>query len=134
MNVPKRQVSQRQGVAAVEFAMVLPVIVLVLFGVLELACMIHVQSALLNASREGARHAITRRATRASVTEICQQSLQHAAVKHATVSVSPDPATAPPGTLINVRASADYLANSWLPGSGFFRGTHLSNEVTMRKE
>jgi Flp pilus assembly protein TadG len=129
MNAPKRR-----GIAAVEFAMVLPVIVLVLFGVLELACMIHVQGALLNASREGARHAITRRATSGSVSEICHQSLKHAAVKHATVNVSPDPATAPPGTLINVRSSADYLANSWLPGSGFFRGTSLSTEVAMRKE
>lgn len=129
MNAPKRQ-----GIAAVEFAMVLPVIVLVLFGVLELACMIHVQGALLNASREGARHAVTRRATGGSVTEVCQQSLQHAAVKRATVSINPDPATAPPGTLINVRTSADYLANSWLPGSGFFRGTQLTSEVAMRKE
>jgi Flp pilus assembly protein TadG len=125
---------KRRGAAAVEFAVVSPLLLLLILGLLEFGRMVMVQQVITNASREGARHAITRRATSGSVTEICQHALKHAAVKHATVSVNPDPATAPPGTLITVRTSADYLANSWLPGSGFFRGTRLSNEVAMRKE
>jgi Flp pilus assembly protein TadG len=128
------RVSQRQGIAAVEFAVVLPVIVLIVFGVLELGCMIHVQGALQNASREGARHAITRRATAASVAEACQQSLSLTTVKGAVISVTPDPTQAESGSMIRVRISADYLRNSWLPGNGLFRGASLSSEVVMRKE
>jgi Flp pilus assembly protein TadG len=47
--------SRRQAVAAVEFAVVLPLILLILLGVWELGRIIHVQQVLTTAARDGAR-------------------------------------------------------------------------------
>src|SRR5262245_60642408 len=50
---PGRQ--RRRGVAIVEFAFILPILVVVLLGVWEIGRMIQVQQVLKNAAREGAR-------------------------------------------------------------------------------
>lgn len=50
--------SSRKGIAAVEFAVMLPVMVLVLFLLVEGASAMHAYSNLVEASREGARLAL----------------------------------------------------------------------------
>jgi Flp pilus assembly protein TadG len=47
---------RRRGAALVEFALVLPVLLLTLLGILELGRVLQVQQVLTNAAREGARH------------------------------------------------------------------------------
>ena len=47
-----------RGVSAVEFALVLPVLVLILFGIVEFGLILYNQQVITNASREGARWAI----------------------------------------------------------------------------
>ncbi|NDV20692.1 pilus assembly protein [Pseudodesulfovibrio sp. JC047] len=49
---------QRQGMAAIEFALVLPVIALLLMLLVEGANAMHTYSSLVEASREGARHVL----------------------------------------------------------------------------
>lgn len=44
-----------QGVAAVEFAIVLPVLALILFGIMDFAVLLYDKQMITNASREGAR-------------------------------------------------------------------------------
>jgi hypothetical protein len=48
----------QNGAAAVEFAILLPVLVLLLFGIIEFGLLLYNQQVLTNASREGARAAI----------------------------------------------------------------------------
>lgn len=48
---------KRRGVAAVEAAVVLPVLIVIMFGVWEVGRMIQVKQILTNAAREGARTA-----------------------------------------------------------------------------
>lgn len=48
-----------RGSAVVEFALVIPVIILVLFAVVEVVVVGRTQLELANAAREGARHAAT---------------------------------------------------------------------------
>ena len=43
------------GASAVEFALLLPVLMLILFGIIEFGLALHRQAILTNASREGAR-------------------------------------------------------------------------------
>ncbi len=50
---------KREGVAAVEFAVVLPVMALLIVGLWEVGRMVEVQQFLVNACREGARQAST---------------------------------------------------------------------------
>ena len=53
----KNQENQR-GVAAVEFAIVLPFLALLLFGIIEFSLLLYNQQVITNASREGARVAV----------------------------------------------------------------------------
>lgn len=48
----------QQGAAAVEFALILPILLLVFFGMIELSLALYDKSILTNASREGARAGI----------------------------------------------------------------------------
>ena len=48
-----------RGSAVVEFALVIPVVILVLFAVVEIVVVGRTQLELANAAREGARHAAT---------------------------------------------------------------------------
>jgi Flp pilus assembly protein TadG len=47
-----------KGVSAVEFALILPVLVLILFGIIEFGLILYNQQVITNASREGAREGI----------------------------------------------------------------------------
>lgn len=58
---PRHMVIRRQaqqGAAAVEFALVLPILLLVFFGMVELSLALYDKAILTNASREGARAGI----------------------------------------------------------------------------
>ena len=60
----------QKGAAAVEFAIILPVFVLLLFGMIEWGLLLFNQQVITNASREGARAGIVAGAPRLSDTEI----------------------------------------------------------------
>jgi hypothetical protein len=51
----KRQTLGRSGASAIEFALVLPVLLLILFGIVEFGVLFFDQAMITNASREGAR-------------------------------------------------------------------------------
>lgn len=52
-----RRMTSRKGSAAIEFAMVLPVLMIILLGIWEVSRLIEVQQILTNAVREGGRQA-----------------------------------------------------------------------------
>jgi Flp pilus assembly protein TadG len=70
-----RRPVRRRGVAAVELAVLLPLIVMLLIGIWELGRMIQVQQALVNAAREAARHAATGQYTNAQCQTVAIQYL-----------------------------------------------------------
>lgn len=65
---PVRNPDRREGAAAVETALVLPLFFLVVFGVIEFGRAFMVAQLLTNAAREGARAAITAGSTNTDVT------------------------------------------------------------------
>ncbi len=54
----------QRGTAAIEFAIVLPVLVLLLFGTIEFGLLLYNQQVITNASREGARFGIVAQSPR----------------------------------------------------------------------
>ncbi len=54
----KRQTLNQSGVSAIEFALVLPLLILFLFGIVEFGTLFFDKAMLTNASREGAREGI----------------------------------------------------------------------------
>ena len=73
-----RQKSLRAGTAAVELALVMPLIVTVLLGILEMGRTVQVMQVLDNAAREGARQASTSTATLAQIKTNVQSYIQNA--------------------------------------------------------
>jgi len=126
--------SSRRGVAATEFAVCLPVIVLLVLGLIECCTMIFLKQSLTVASYEGIRTALEDRAVAADVRRTSQQVLTQRRVRGGTIVVTPAniPGT-PTGQYITVTVSAPADRNSVIPGS-FFRGRTLSASATMMKE
>ena len=129
-----RHNSDRRGVAAAEFVVCLPIIVLLVLGMIECCTMIFLKQSLTVASYEGVRTALEDRAVGADVLRSSQQILTQRRVQGGTITVSPANIPAvPTGQFITVTVTAPASRNSVIPGS-FFRGQILSASATMMKE
>lgn len=78
----------RKGVAAVEFAVTLPLLLLLLAGVWEVGAIINTQQITNNAVRVGGRQASTGLNTNAGVQQAVLQYLQNAGVQTQNVTVT----------------------------------------------
>lgn len=124
----------RRGTAVAEFAVVAPVFFLMIIGFLEFGRALMVQQVLINASRVGARQAITPAATATEVETAVHEYAEGVAVPSVVVNVTPDPATATPGQMISVTTSVDFNQVSWLASPWFLGGKTLTASSKMRKE
>src|SRR5262245_17593976 len=61
------QIRNRKGVAAVELAVCLPFILILIFGLWEVGRLVQAQQLVVNAAREGGRHAAAGRLTSTEV-------------------------------------------------------------------
>ena len=124
----------------VEFAIVAPVFILLVLGMIEYGRMIMVQQIITNASREGARQAVLDGATTTSVENTVNTYLSNGTISGATVSIldqndaALNPATATAGSAIKVRVNVGYNSVKWLPVPMFLGGRQMQSVTTMRKE
>jgi len=126
---------KRRATAAVEFAIVAPVFLLLVFGMIEYGRMVMVQQIITNASREGARTAVLDGATTSSVQSAVNTYLTAGSISGATVTVSPNPpSTAQYGDPVTVTVSVPFSQVSWLPSPMYLGGTTLSSATVMRRE
>lgn len=129
-----RRRSKNRGVAAVEFAVCLPAIVLLFLGSIECADMIFLRQTLTVSAYEGVRKAIQFDATNGQVLARSDSILTSREIDGASIALNPsDVSTAPTGTRIEVTVSAPCSANSVLPLQ-FFRGRSIAVTTTMVKE
>ena len=125
----------RRGTAVVEFAIVAPLLFLLILGVLELGRLVMVQQVLTNASREGARRGILEQATAAEVETVVVNYLTSSYVSGATVVVSPSSLSGVGfGDLVTVTISVPFDQVSWVPAPWFFSGKNLTAESMMHAE
>jgi Flp pilus assembly protein TadG len=59
LQLPFEREKVAEGVAAVEFAIILPILMLIIFGMIEYGYMFYVDMVITNAAREGARAGVT---------------------------------------------------------------------------
>jgi len=130
--------SKRSGTAAVEFAVILPFVMVLFLGIIEFGRVLMVQQILTNAAREGCRYAVLPGGTISSTRTVVTSYLSNAniALTNPTtqVTVSPDPTTATKGSSITVSVTLPFSSVSWLPGTLFMTGKSLSSSVVMRLE
>lgn len=110
------------GAAAVEFALLLPVLMAMLMGTLEIGMMLYNKAVLTNATREGARAGIVLRNPKPSVGEITNVVLQ----KSESNLISLLPTDAPQVTVLQsspaawpntLQVSAQYTFKGFVIGS-----------------
>jgi Flp pilus assembly protein TadG len=126
--------NNRAGAAAVEFAMIAPLFILMFFGIVEFGRGMMVQQVIIQASREGAREASLPDATLDSVKDIVQEFAEKSGVtiKRGGIAVTPNPASATNNEQITVEAEVAVSDVSWIPRS--FLPVSLRGSTTMRSE
>lgn len=118
-----------------EFAVVAPVLFLMVFGMIEFGRMVMVQQVITNGSREGARIAVLDGTTTSDVTSAVQNYLSGASINGANVTVTPDPpSSAGYGAPVTVVVSVSFDQVSWLPSPMFLGGQQLTATTVMRRE
>ena len=84
-------IKEQKGASAVEFAILLPVLILILFGTVEFGLLLYNQQVITNASREGARAGIVAQTPRVIDTEIETVVLNYCGTKLVTFGASVSP-------------------------------------------
>jgi Flp pilus assembly protein TadG len=136
-----RRKSRRHGVEVVEMAIVLPIIILITLGTLEICEGTFLRQKLELAAHAGSRIAIRKNATSSDVLAAVQTNLDARGVNYggdiaSAVTITPDPETAPTLTAISVLVRIDTDENLRMPISvyRFLAGRELTGEVSMFKE
>jgi hypothetical protein len=125
---------QRRGVAVVELAICLPLLILIVFATIETCRMIHLQQMLKVTAYEGARIGITPHATFVNVNFQCETLLDSQNIKDYSISLNPaDPSMLTPGDFFEVTLTVDYAPNALL-GNWFFSGQQLTQTCALRTD
>jgi hypothetical protein len=126
---------RRKGASVVEFAVVLPVIVVMLLGSLEMGQAVMVRHVLEEAARAGCRVAVFENGTKQDVLDIVGAAMDAANMDGYTVTVNPDP----PENLeafqaVTVSISINYADISWLPTSDLLADASIQGICVMPAE
>ena len=124
-------IQSKDGVAAVEFAIILPILLLIVFGIINFGVLMYDQAVITNAAREGARWAsINAQIDQASGSQCsssmmgsttpCEVANQYAKNYLITFGTSAGPTTTftgftTPNELIEVRVQYTYTGIGWFP-------------------
>ena len=115
-----------------EFAIVAPLLFLLIFGLLEFGRIIMVHQILTNASREGARRGVLEQATASEAQMFATDYLTNSTISGATVTVLPeDLSEVGFGDPVTVTVSIPYGQASWLPTPEPLASLNLSATSTM---
>ena len=131
---PASRTGARRGAAVVEFAVVVPILIVLVFGMIEFGRLMMVEQILTNAARVGAREGSLPGTGTSDVTTAVNNYMTNSGLSGQTTTVSPDPSTANPGDAITVTVSIPFNNVSWLPVPMWLGGKTLSASVVMAKE
>ena len=142
----RRRVTRRAA-AAVEFAIVCPLLFLIFLGMVEVGRAMMVAGAVANAARVGARSAAVSGGSYSAATDAVSTVLSDAGLPYVAPTVTVNGAAvsddasfqdaAAPGATVSVKVALPYSSVSWLPGGGalFLSGNQSITAVTaMTKE
>jgi Flp pilus assembly protein TadG len=139
----------REGATLVEFAVVVPFFLLLVFAFIELGRGIMVTHLLTNGARMGARAGIIQGVSTAQITSAVSNYLSANGINGDTATVqvndgSTDASTAKSGDEITVLVIVPMSQVSWIPGiwtpdpnagtTGYFNGFTLSGQFTLRRD
>lgn len=128
--------SKRRGLALIELAIVLPLLLAITFGVMEYGWMFLKANQIANAARQGARVGARPNATAATITTAVNNAMTAGSMPTSayTITITPaNPSTLLSGQQLTVRVRATY-ANIDLGLPLIPVPTNLTSQVTMARE
>ena len=123
-------IKQQQGQSLVEFALLLPMLVIILFGTVEFGRLWMTMNVLTGAAREGARVAAVTAPNTAQVQTAVNNVLSGASITGATITVVGPNATN--NVTVTVRINYNVLTGTIVPGIS--RTLQLTRTASMRWE
>lgn len=136
MTLPKtlrrRYRQARRGAHIVEMALVLPILIMIVFGIIEFARANQIRQTVKQAAYEGARAGITMDASVTSVQTAANSILTSVGITGGTVTVTPNPITSST-QFVTVTVSANAAANGWFM-KYFTAGQNITAAVTLESE
>lgn len=121
------------GVAAVEFGLILPVLVLVLTGIIQFGMVMFVQNQMTNVARETSRRIAVGELTTAAAQQYARDSLVFPSANFAVVITGPNPASPNPKDItVDIRVPLSEV--SLVDILGLFQSGTLRASVTMLQE
>ena len=124
----KCQENKRQGVALVEFALVIPVFFVLFFGMVDIARAFMAKALLDNAARVGSRTGTLQGKTNADVQAAITAAFAGEGINGTTATITVngkavDVSTAVTGDIVRVVISVPVANVTWLPGTGYLTGS-----------
>jgi Flp pilus assembly protein TadG len=136
-----RKRKPRTGAAMVEAAIVLPLFLLLILGILEFGRAVMIHQITTNACREAARYAVTPGAQGETALTLCEDYLDGAGISETGRSIvildsedtEVDLSEIGSRETVTIRVELPFAENTW-GISSWLIGTTLQTEVTMRRE
>lgn len=122
----------KRGAALVEFAMVMPILMMFFYGMIELSRVLLLQHTVDTASYEGARSAIVPGATSQDAIDCASKLLTTGKLKSAKITVDPTLITEDT-PVITVLVEVPIRENAWMTPFWFKKGS-VKSEVTLITE
>ena len=145
----RRRIRRCAGVVAVETALIVPVVVLITLGTIDVAQYINLAQVVTNSSREAAR--VASRNDTATVADVEASVRSYVAATFPNMStsdvnsvvtieirdkddklISTNLSTVASGDPLVVNVSFDYSQIRWIPGPDYFGGTNASRTTCRR--
>jgi Flp pilus assembly protein TadG len=135
---PRRTHSQRRGASLIEFAIVIPVFILFVFGIVEIGRGLMVTHLLNNAARDGCRQGILGGKSTSEINAVVDTVLGKQGISGHSTTVKINDAvaeasTAQSGDEITVLVRVPASSITWLPGAKYLTG-NLAGQFTLRRE
>jgi Flp pilus assembly protein TadG len=131
--VKLKSLKNQEGQALVEFALILPILLLLVMGILQFGMMLNSYLSIENASREGARAGIIGR----SDTEIKNTVISTSPSldpNNVIVTITPTEANRKSGETLTVKVTYNFILTVPIISSLFNNGIELNGQTSMRVE
>lgn len=125
--------SVRRGFAAAEFALILPVMILIIFGTIDVISMMRVEQRLNVVAFECARVAATPKTTMNNVKYQRDLLCHEGQISEVSLTVQPENlGSISSGDWLTVTASTDFATNSFI-GGWLFPNLQLTKSMSIQK-
>ena len=130
----RRAALGRDGLAAVEFALILPVLLLFLFGIIQFGFLVSVYNTMVHAAREGARGMAVEQLTESEGKTLTEQRLTaYGNLPFTVTTKAPDPAN-PADLDVEVSVSVPLEDAMLVDVLGLAESQTVSTQIVMRRE